>query len=200
MDAAATLTGRRFPLTSDWVSDDELGTDVVDALRRSERWAWERAYTLYSRRLMGYLIVRLNSREDAADALSETFVRALNGCGGLRGGPGTFPAWIFRIARNVANDQHRRSRRNAVPEGHETDPPDTSAPGPEALAVSRDEALRVRQAISRLEPADREVLILRLCSGLTSDQVGSVVGKRPGAVRMQQLRALKALADQMGAA
>jgi DNA-directed RNA polymerase specialized sigma24 family protein len=38
---------------------------------------------------------------------------------------------------------------------------------------------------------------LRVCSGLSAADVGKVLGKKAGAVRMQQLRALDALRGQM---
>jgi DNA-directed RNA polymerase specialized sigma24 family protein len=36
-----------------------------------------------------------------------------------------------------------------------------------------------------------------VCAGLSSDEVGDIVGKKPGTVRMQQLRALEAMARQL---
>ena len=48
-----------------------------------------------------------------------------------------------------------------------------------------------------LSPDDREVVWLRVCAGLSSDEVGDIVGKKAGTVRMQQLRALEAMARQL---
>ena len=55
----------------------------------------------------------------------------------------------------------------------------------------------MRAALASLPADDREVVWLRVCAGLTSEQVGEIVGKRPGAVRMQQLRALEAMARKL---
>jgi RNA polymerase sigma-70 factor, ECF subfamily len=55
----------------------------------------------------------------------------------------------------------------------------------------RDEdAVRVRQAFATLSPAEQEIVELRVVSGLRADAVGSIVGRRSGAIRMVQNRAL----------
>jgi len=146
---------------------------------------------------MGFLVVQLGSRDQASDALSDTFLRALKACGGFRGGPEQVPAWLFRIARNVAHDRRRVRQRLAVP-ADGTDLPDLSSHGPEGTAIVHDEAVRVRTALDDLDPEDREVLLLRVWGRLSSEEVGRIVGKRPGAVRMQQHRALQVLAARMG--
>jgi len=48
-------------------------------------------------------------------------------------------------------------------------------------------------AFATLGPDDREILELRVVGGLDAEEVGLVVGKRAGAVRMAQSRALARL-------
>jgi len=67
-----------------------------------------------------------------------------------------------------------------------------------ASYVLRDERAKdVRAAFSRLSPADREVLELRVVGGLNADDVALALGKRAGAVRMAQSRALARLRDEL---
>ena len=173
-----------------------LSQEVVTALRGREPWAWETVYRTYARRLMGFLVVQLGTRDQASDALSDTFLHALKGCHGFRGGPEQLPAWLFRIARNVAHDRQRARKHLPVP-ADDTDTPDLSA-GPEGAAIVHDESDRVRVALEDLDPEDREVLLLRVWGQMSSEEVGRIVGKRPGAIRMQQHRALQVLAARMG--
>ena len=56
---------------------------------------------------------------------------------------------------------------------------------------------RVRAAFARLSPEEQELLELRVVAGLSSDGAASVLGKRPGAVRMAQARALGRLRVMM---
>lgn len=192
--AALSTSRRSFALER---TEDLLDQEEVRALRNGEPWAWERAYLLYARRLTGYLVVLLGSRDEAADALSETFLRALKGCHGLRGGPEQLPGWLFRIAHNVAQDRRRAPRRGDAPRDQE-DLPDAAA-GPEGTAILREEVAQVRAALADLDPQDRDVLVLRVCGRLSSAEVGRILGKRPGAVRMRQHRALQTLAVRLGA-
>ena len=86
-----------------------LDDEVVEATRRGERWAWEAAYQAYAKALTGFLVLRLRDRDDVAEALSETFLRALDRAATFRGDANSFRAWLFRIARNVSNDRRRPS-------------------------------------------------------------------------------------------
>jgi RNA polymerase sigma-70 factor (ECF subfamily) len=56
--------------------------------------------------------------------------------------------------------------------------------------VLADEHAAVRRAFDRLGDEERELLELRLIAGLSADEVAHVLGRRPGAVRMAQSRAL----------
>lgn len=164
----------------------------VEAAKRGEPSSWEAAYLAYGRALMGYLMVRLDNRDDAAEALSETFTRAIDKASSFRGDAYSFRSWLFSIARNVSTDHFRRRARLVVlPDQPDID--DRSQPSGEDRTILAEDVAALRHGFSRLSPSDQEVLWLRVCSGLSAADVGEVLGKKPGAVRMQQLRALDAL-------
>jgi RNA polymerase sigma-70 factor, ECF subfamily len=173
-----------------------LDDTVVAAAKRGDRTAWEAAYVAYGKGLMGFLVLRLGDRDDAAEALSETFLRALEKIRSLRGGADAFRAWLFRIARNVATDRLRARSRIAL-EADTGETIDLVTGGPADLVIAAEDAAEVRAALSTLPPDDREVVWLRVCAGLSSEEVGDIVGKKAGAVRMQQLRALDAMARRL---
>lgn len=173
-----------------------LDEATVDAAKRGDRAAWEAAYATYGKGLMGFLVLRLGDRDDAAEALSETFLRAIEKVGSLRGGADAFRAWLYRIARNVATDRLRARRRISL-DGNLPDLADVLASSPAERVIAGEDAAEVRAALASLDPDDREVVWLRVCAGLSSEEVGGIVGKRPGAVRMQQLRALEAMAKRL---
>lgn len=169
---------------------------LVEAAKRGDPSSWEAAYLAYGKALMGYLMVRLENREDAADALSETFMRAIDRAASLRGDAYAFRAWLFTIARNVSTDHHRRRARVVVlPDQPETE--DRSQPSSEDVTILNEDVMQLRKGFGRLSKADQEVLWLRVCSGLSAAEVGEVLGKKAGAVRMQQMRALEALRGQL---
>ena len=173
-----------------------FGDNRVAAAKSGDPAAWEAAYRAYGKALMGYLMVRLDNQDDAAEALSETFTRAISKASALRGDAYAFRAWLFTIARHVSADQYRGRARVSVVSAQE-DGEDRSQPSSEDLTIFHEDVAELRRCFSRLPHADREVLWLRVCSGLSAAEVGEVVGKRPGAVRMQQMRALDELRSQV---
>ena len=173
-----------------------LDNASVEAVKRGDPASWEAAYLAYGRALMGFLMVRLENQEDAADALSETFARAIDKSSGFRGDAYAFRAWLFSIARNVSTDQHRQRARLVVLR-EQPEAADRSQPSGEDLAIIEEDAAALRRGFAHLSQDDQEVLWLRVCSGLSAAEVGQVLGKKAGAVRMQQLRALDALRGQV---
>ena len=171
-----------------------LSQDVVDAAKRGDQDAWERLYHLYSRHLFAFLMMRLSHADDAGEALSETYLRAIEKLAGFRGGPTSLKPWLFTIARNVAIDR-LRSRKRLSPQSEIDDLIDLTALEPGDRLIGTEERDAVTAALSRLPADDREVLWLRFGEGLTSAEVARVVGKRAGAVRMQQMRALQIIAE-----
>lgn len=145
---------------------------------------------------MGFLVLRLHDVDDASEALSETFLRSLEKASTFRGDGPAFRAWLYRIARNVATDR-MRARSRVQPVASTDEQPDLSLPGADEAMIAFESAGEARAALESLPPEDRDVVWLRVCAGLSAEEVGRIVGKRPGAVRMQQMRALEILARRL---
>jgi RNA polymerase sigma-70 factor (ECF subfamily) len=175
--------------------EDRSGLDaLVAAARRGDAGAWEALYRRAHPRLLAYARRRLPSDDAARDAVSETMARAVRGVGRYRGEGAGFDAWLSGIVRHVVLDAQRSARRrgSSVAVSVVPDVP-ASDPGPEERLLGSLDAAAVREAFVQLSAADREVLELRVVLGLSSEEVASVLGKRPGAVRMAQARALERL-------
>jgi RNA polymerase sigma-70 factor, ECF subfamily len=149
--------------------------------------------------LLRYLRVITPEPEDVA---GETWLQVVAGLAGFDGGEPEFRAWLFTIARHRAADAGRaRARRHAVPlePGEAADWP--TAPDTADLAL---EAVSAQAAVSLLAelPRDQaEIIMLRVVAGLEADEVGRIVGKSAGAVRVaahRGLRRLAGLAEQAG--
>lgn len=182
------------------VRDDPSGVGAVEA-ERSERTLAERAAqgdaeawaAIYRRaypRLMDYALRRLPGRAAADDAVSETMARAIARIDRFTWQGSGIDAWLYGILRNVVLEAYRGTGRAggelpADMASLDDDPVDAVLLGEEAACV--------RRAFLRLASDDREVLELRVVAGLDAQEVGAVVGKRPGAVRTAQSRALTRL-------
>jgi RNA polymerase sigma-70 factor (ECF subfamily) len=153
--------------------------------------AWEAIYRRCYRKLFGFARRRLPDDHAAEDAVSETLSRALHAIDRFTWQGGGFDAWLYGIARNVVRESTRTRRR--APTVATTSDAMCGERGPEEHAVACDEDVAMRSAFARLSDDDRELLDLRVHAGLSADEVGRLLGKRPGAVRMAQARALQRL-------
>jgi RNA polymerase sigma-70 factor (ECF subfamily) len=161
--------------------------ETVDRALHGDGDAWEALYVRLRPRLFAMCLRKLENREDAEDAVSETMLRAVRAANTFRWRNAGFDAWIFRICRNVVIDMLRsRSRRAVLPPDEER----LNVGIVEEGVVLADEHAAVRRALERLPADDRELLELRIIGGLSSEEVAYVLGKRPGAVRTAQSRAL----------
>jgi RNA polymerase sigma-70 factor (ECF subfamily) len=131
----------------------------------------------YERPLFNYVSVYSGSDSIAAEATQHAYVAALEHI--LRGKTinGT---WLYRVARKRAVDEMRRQAREDT-DVADLDPPSAFSTG--------DRDGEVRQALSRLKPAERELLYLYDVDRLSSDEIASMLGVRPGTVRMRAVRA-----------
>lgn len=103
-----------------------------------------------------------------------------------------FASFVYGIASHKVADAVRSATRSAVPTEDLPDGPD-DGPGPEEMAVAYTEAQRARDLLARLPGHLRELLVLRVVTGLSAEETGSLLGMSAGAVRVAQHRALARL-------
>ena len=107
-----------------------------------------------------------------------------------RGRP--FAAFVFGIASHKVADAVRSAARLAIPTEDLPDGPD-ERPGPEETVVAYFEAEHAHALLARLPMNQRQLLVLRVLTGLTAEETGQALGMSPGAVRVAQHRALARL-------
>lgn len=167
--------------------------ELVERAREGDPDAWECLYLSVYPRLRSYAASRVGPGA-ADDLVGETMARAVASIGRFRWEPSGFDAWLFGILRRVCLEHHRRqnrwTRKSAL------HPVDTVAQPGDDLELA-DDHRAVRLAFAQLSEKDRELLELRLLSGLSVDEVARVLGKRSGAVRTAQSRALASLRHLM---
>lgn len=164
--------------------------ELVELAKHGDHSAWEQVYRRVYPRLLAYAAARVGE-SGADDIVSETMSRAVAGIARYQWQSGGLDPWLFGIARRVTADHHRGAAR-ARRDGQGAEPSVTHAHPGERIELL-DEHARVRASFVRLDAADREVLELRVIAGLSAEQAGAVLGKRPGAVRTAQSRALTRL-------
>jgi RNA polymerase sigma-70 factor, ECF subfamily len=168
------------------VSEDAMW---VGAARDGDRAAFGRLYDRYARMVHGVLLAKVPIGE-VDDLVQDVFMMALRRLSTLRE-TGSFGAWLTAIARNLANDYHRRS----VPEDQLTATSDNHIACGNTGGDHQGPATEILEAVRSLPDAYRETLILRLVEGMTGPEIAARTGMTYGSVRvnlhrgMQQLRA-----------
>jgi len=129
----------------------------------------------------------------AEDITEGVFLKALVALPRFReqgeGEDSTFKVWLYAIARNVIANERRRDRR------HPQDPLELAlalrAPDdPAATAETRLETERAMAAVMELPPERKQAVILRFVNELSAREIGEIMGKSEGAVRVLIHRAL----------
>jgi RNA polymerase sigma-70 factor (ECF subfamily) len=179
--------GRALQLNTDMSGHDQVEQRQIDAARRDPN-AFAPLYAAYFDPIYRYCYLRLHHRELAADAASQTFLKALAGIGGFRSG--SFKSWLYAIARNVTIDMLRASRPQ-VDLTHAELIHD-HAPTPEEHALRADDRDRLWRALQQLTDEQREVLELRL-AGLTGQEIAGATRRSLSATKSIQFRALSRL-------
>ena len=128
----------------------------------------------------------------ADDVAQEVCIAVLSALPRYRDMGRPFASFVFGIASHKVADALRNSARLAVPTEELPDGPDQQ-PGPEETVVATLEAQRARALLERLPTHLRELLILRVVTGLSAQETGNVLGMSAGAVRVAQHRALARL-------
>jgi RNA polymerase sigma-70 factor (ECF subfamily) len=188
------VTRQPAPRPPEGAVDPDLA-DVRAA--QADRAAFGALYRRYLDRVYGYAFYLLGDHHDAEDATERTFLAAFDAIGRFRDEGATFRAWLFRIAHNqIANALRSRARRRASPLDAVAEPSADADPADRTGAA--DDARRVRSALAELSADRRQVLVLRFVDGLSAREIGAVLGRSEGAIRVLQHRALRDLARVLG--
>lgn len=142
-------------------------------------------------RLLRYLVARLGDAS-LAEEIAQESLTALVRCWRNGGAPESAEAFVFAVARRRLGRAVWR-RRLWVPIERAVGFRD-SRPSPESHAVVRSEAARVRAALAKLAPPDREAILLVAVGEMSMAEAAAVLGVSVSAVKMRVHRARARLA------
>jgi RNA polymerase sigma-70 factor (TIGR02952 family) len=171
--------------------------DVWDLVRRAQQGeaeAFGQLYDHYVGTVHRFVLYRVGDRSTAEDVTSETFVRALRRIDSLSFQGRDVAAWLLTIARNLVLDHVKSSRYRLEVSTADMRDADTATDGPEDAVVQALTNAELVECMRRLGPEQQECLALRFLHGLSVAETAEVMGKRDGAVKALQHRAVKRLA------
>jgi RNA polymerase sigma-70 factor (ECF subfamily) len=125
--------------------------------------------------------------------VQDTFVRAFNSLDGFRG-ESSFRTWLFTIERRLLVDRRRSEKRRRDRVEIQEDDASTEYDALDGVVASETER-RMRQAMSRLSPTQKEVFTLRVAEGLSYKEIAAAVGTTEGAARVHYHNAMRAVKE-----
>jgi len=148
----------------------------------------------YQDRLFHTVYRMVDNAEDAQDIVQEAFLNAYQSLDSFKG-DSLFFTWLYRIAVNTAISLKRKQRvllsidglRNGEPGIDPLDPSDLSRPG-HALEQAEQER-RIQQALNRLSPEHRAVLVMKDMEGQKYETMAEVLQVPIGTIRSRLHRA-----------
>lgn len=179
-----------YAVTSLPETHDDVGVMVA---ARQDPKNFALIYERYFRRIYLYCFRHIGNSEEAEDLASLVFVQAFRSLQNYRGG--SVSAWLFRIAYGTVANYYRNARSEISIDAKDRDVP---ADTPDTLEnIMQAETHRtIRLLVASLTKEEQEILSLKIDAGLSSQEIGELLNKSAGAVRIQLHRIIKQLRER----
>jgi RNA polymerase sigma-70 factor (ECF subfamily) len=180
-------------------SDSSPGSEAPD-VELIARWRAgdERAATQIVERhasSVARYVASLGMRDAVQEVVQDTFVRAFGSIDSFRG-ESSLRTWLFTIGRRLVLDRRRSRRRQRETAELQDGDLSTEYDALDSLVAEEAQA-KMRHAIDRLTPTQREVFVLRVNDGLSYRDIAEVVGTTEGAARVHYHNALRQIKETL---
>jgi RNA polymerase sigma-70 factor, ECF subfamily len=172
--------------------------EAIQLLKSAQPDAMEKAVALLQESVFSFSMRVCNQREDAEDTMQEVLLKSVPVLSQFDS-PKALAVWLYKVAKNRCLMNRRKSKfaprkelslEELMPDRGELAHLATSGRfNPEAFAIRSQEAQWLRDAIQKVPPEYRIILVLRDMEGLSDDDVAEITGLRPGTVRVRLHRA-----------
>jgi RNA polymerase sigma-70 factor (ECF subfamily) len=170
---------------------DEL--KLINLSQQGDADAFARLYAFYVERITRYVYFRVTDHQLAEDITSRIFLKMLEKLDTYRVGQSPVIAWLYRMAHNAVIDHYRTKRTFISLE--DVHPAEVRHEDRiEEKLELQIKSQQLRAALQVLTEEQQRVLVLKFMDGLSTQEIARQLGKRQGAVRGLQMRALKKLA------
>lgn len=176
------------------------GVDVWDLVAQAQAGdaeAFGRLYDHYVSMVHRYVYYRVGDRATAEDVTSETFVRALRRIDSLSFQGRDVGAWLVTIARNIIRDHVKSSRYRLEVTTADMRDADRATEGPEEAVVQHLTNRELLACVQQLGSEQQECIVLRFIHGLSVSETAEIMGKKDGAIKALQHRAVRRLAGML---
>ena len=171
--------------------DEDL--DLINRTRLGDREAFDDLVLKYQKPLYSLLYRMVSDREDAADILQKTFIKAFTGIQGFER-RSSFRTWLYQIAINLAKNVYRdRSRAALVPLDDVIIRRD-----PKVLEslINKESRERLHQAVAGLPDKQRLTVVLRIQEQKTFEEIAGIMKCSVGTSKANYHHGVQTLKEQ----
>ena len=162
----------------------------MERMRSGDRSALHEVYESYIGYIYTIVLQTISNREDAEDVTSEFFMKLWRLADTYREGNG-HRAWMAAIARNMAVDLLRRTKREVLTDDFADTIPESASDVSVEQEVIADMSLR--QALDSLKPGEREVVHLKIMGEMTFQEIADILKIPLGTVTWRYQNAIRKL-------
>ena len=167
--------------------------DLVRRAQSGDLEAFEALYREHCGRIYGLCLRISRDPAQAEELTQEAFIRAWRKLDSFRSGT-RFPAWLAKVAVNVAlGDRRSRGRRGL----HEVQVDDPDRWDPAARAPTPGAGIDLERAIASLPPGARKVFVLYEVEGFRHQEIADLLGLSQGTSKAQLHRARRILRERL---
>lgn len=174
--------------------DGQTDLDLIARWRRGDERAASELVARHAQALARFA-ASFGAREEVDDLVQDTFIRAFQSLDGFRA-ESSFRTWLFTIERRLLLDRRRAEKRRPSRVEVQEDDASTEYDALDAM-VAGESANRVREAMRKLSPTQREVFALRVAQGLSYKEIAELVGTTEGAARVHYHNAMRAVKEHI---
>lgn len=172
-------------------NNDDL--NLLRIFKNGDKSAFESIILNYQDRIYNLCLYMLGNRHDAEDAAQDTFLKAYRGLNDFKPNASLY-TWLYRIAVNTCIDYKRKPlfdslfRRSDTGEEVVIEHPSDS-PSPEKDYESKQIQNALQEALRKLSPKLRAVIVLKEMEGLSYEEIADTLDISTGTVKSRISRA-----------
>lgn len=163
----------------------------MEPVKTSEHFI--KAYDEFSDAIFRHCFFKLNSRELAKDAMQDTFMKTWEYIT-QKGEIKNIKAFLYQVANNLIIDQYRKKRFDlSIEEMKEEGVDFASNESKDAYHFA--EIKNVLEAIEKLDPIYKDVLIFRYIDNLLPREIAEILGESENVVSVRLNRGIKKIRE-----
>lgn len=161
---------------------------LARAAGKGNQEAFSALYTDFFPKISRFVILRVSHRETAEDLTAEIFVKTWESLQKKEERIASFSSWIFTVARNRIIDYYRTKKSFAdLFELENLIEYEDNIVEVMDLEIASKEFLGV---LDKLTDDQRQIIRLKFLEGLDNEEIGAIIEKSSGAIRVIQHRAI----------